>query len=167
MQLDAHELDAGFPDGWLAVVRLEPYRVDWRKPDGTWVNGKPLPFSPVQVTDGEKKLTMVRLAEVAGLSSPRDPAEFDWPALVPPFERGGRALADSRGNVVIERVPTVANPQPSYDVVNREGKLVASVLVERNTRIVGFGRSAVYVAEIDTNGVQWVRKHDWRLSAVR
>ncbi|MEP6833877.1 MAG: hypothetical protein ABJB74_10800, partial [Gemmatimonas sp.] len=30
-------------DGWLGVLRIAPYRVDWRSPAGTWTLGKPIP----------------------------------------------------------------------------------------------------------------------------
>ena len=42
-----------FTDGWLAVVRLEPLRVDWRSPMGQWTRGKPFPLRPEPV-DGEE-----------------------------------------------------------------------------------------------------------------
>ena len=38
-----------FPDGWVAVAWLDPYRVDWRRPDGRWIRGAPLPFEHVPV----------------------------------------------------------------------------------------------------------------------
>jgi hypothetical protein len=31
-----------FPDGWVAIARLDPYRVDWRRRDGAWILGRPL-----------------------------------------------------------------------------------------------------------------------------
>ncbi|MDE2875999.1 MAG: hypothetical protein OXU69_15805 [Gemmatimonadota bacterium] len=42
-----------FRDGWIAVAHPEPYRVDWRRPDGQWIRGAPLPFTPVEVTHEE------------------------------------------------------------------------------------------------------------------
>lgn len=32
------ELAHLFPDGALAVARLDPFRVDWRLPDGRWMD---------------------------------------------------------------------------------------------------------------------------------
>jgi len=40
------------PDGWIAVIRLEPLRIDWRSPTGQWTKGLPLPLKP------EKDLTV-------------------------------------------------------------------------------------------------------------
>src|SRR6185436_1924043 len=37
-----------FEDGWLALVHLDPFRVDWRRPDGTCVKGAPLPIERVR-----------------------------------------------------------------------------------------------------------------------
>ena len=32
-----------FPDGWIAVARQRPYRIDWRSPDGKWTSGAHCP----------------------------------------------------------------------------------------------------------------------------
>jgi hypothetical protein len=39
-----------FPDGWLAVLRKEPYRVEWRAPDGRWHRGSVASDSVIPVT---------------------------------------------------------------------------------------------------------------------
>jgi hypothetical protein len=51
----AQEVAHLFPDGWVAIARLNPYRVDWRSPDGRWIFGSPLPVSIVNVDEREKR----------------------------------------------------------------------------------------------------------------
>ena len=41
-------------DGWLAVVRARPYRVEWRRPDGTWVVGPALPAGRMAIARTER-----------------------------------------------------------------------------------------------------------------
>jgi len=67
LQLDATEVALLFPDGWLAVARLNPYRVDWRSPSGAWTLGEPLPFRAIRVDDREKEAYAVRRTEATGL----------------------------------------------------------------------------------------------------
>ncbi|MGH7466481.1 MAG: hypothetical protein ACRENP_00695 [Longimicrobiales bacterium] len=71
-----------FPDGWLAIARLRPYRVDWRSPEGRWIRGAPIPFREIRIDDREKQAYRNRRTAV-GLRSPPDIAV--WAATVPPF----------------------------------------------------------------------------------
>jgi hypothetical protein len=41
-------------DGWIAVARLEPYRIDWRTPEGRWIRGAPLAVPVERMDDAEK-----------------------------------------------------------------------------------------------------------------
>ena len=67
-------------DGWIAVLRAHPYRVDWRRSDGTWILGKPMPV-PVLSMDSpsEKNAVMVRLARVLRTSVQSASSISDWP----------------------------------------------------------------------------------------
>ena len=71
-----------FPDGWIAVAHPDPYRVDWRRPDGRWIRGAPLSFTPVKVDEGEKCFAAARRGS--------DACDLDrypgWPENVPAFQ---------------------------------------------------------------------------------
>jgi hypothetical protein len=98
-----------FADGWIAIARLDAYRVDWRSPEGRWVRGARLPFTPVKVDDREKRAHMERMARATG-RPPRDPASLaEWPATIAPFEPGG-LLASPDGRLIISRTPTAEAP---------------------------------------------------------
>jgi len=51
-----------FADGWFAVARLEPYRVDWIAPDGRVTRGRPLPVTTIKATGAEKEAYFARQA---------------------------------------------------------------------------------------------------------
>lgn len=49
-----------------------------------------------------------------------------------------------------------------YDVVDREGRLDAILILPPNEAVVGFGRSSVYVVETSELDLQRLRRHPWR-----
>src|SRR3989304_2291897 len=107
--------------GGGGMGRAEPYRVDWRAPDGRWVHGAPLPFVAVKASDREKCWAMERWF---GRVDPCDPAELPgWPEVMPPFvslwPQGLEPvlLAGADGHLVIARTPSAASPEHRYDVV--------------------------------------------------
>ena len=155
--LAAGELGALFPDGWIAIARLDPYRVDWISPDGKRTAGSPLPFERVRIDEREQRALVERLAANTG-NPPRDPRTFpEWPAIMPPFLNDGLLTAPD-GRLWIRRPPTAANAHPPYDVVDRRGALVARVAAGPDVRIVGFGRGTVYTVLTDDNGVQHLQR---------
>jgi hypothetical protein len=143
------------PDGWVAIVRLEPYRVDWRSPAGQWLPGAPLPV-PIERMDGANR----RLYE----GEPRPGQQrvpVRWPEYLPPFTIGWRPMATFDGKLVIRRAKSVRNPGTRYDVIDRRGHLVRQLLLPPNERILGFGRESVYVVVKDDVDLETVRRHPW------
>ena len=150
-----------FPDGWLAVARLQPYRVDWRSPAGKWILGAAIPGPRVKVDDREKQGYMERLANQRG-TPVRPPSTLEaWPEFVPPFETSALLLGTPNGDLLVPRVPTVDHPETQYDVIDRTGRRDRQVVLARNERIVGFGLRSVYVAVTDDVGLQRIQRHAW------
>lgn len=151
-----------FPDGWIAIARLEPYRVEWRSPNGQWIHGAVVPVPPVKVDEQEKR---AYLAETwPSQSAPPDPQTIaNWPATVPAFfeSRGSIVLAASDGKLLVNRSPTSRTPETSYDVFDRRGERVGQLVLPRNERIVGFGAKAAFVVVTDSDGIQRLRRHPW------
>jgi hypothetical protein len=146
-------------DGYVAIARLNPYRVEWRAPNGAWTRGAPLPFSRTPVDAAERSATRRRLEAAGGKPGyPSDAAI--WPSVVPPFQPG--ALRESpEGYLLIERTPTAKSPDTIYDVIDRAGKLVRRLALSPAERIVGFGRGTVFTVSRDADGLEKVRRHSW------
>jgi hypothetical protein len=157
----AGEMSCLFPDGWVAVARLNPYRVDWRSPDGTWTRGSALPVPVVRIDEREKRAYMTRVAKRSG--DPVQPASAypSWPTTVPPFDRFPPPLAAPDGKVLIARTPTADHPEMRYDIIDRAGRLERQLVLGANERILGFGARSVYVAVTDDDGVQRIERHPW------
>ena len=154
-----------FPDGWLAIARLEPYRVDWRTPEGRIILGAALPVPSVRMDDREKRAYLARFARLSG-RPPADPSSRDdWPETIPAFSAlmgyGPVLFASPDGRVLVQRTPTASHEEPLYDVVDRGGKLTGRLSLPANQKIVGFGTKAVYVAVTDDDGIERLRRHPW------
>jgi hypothetical protein len=153
-------------DGWLAVVRVDPYRVDWRSPDGKWIRGDPLPFPDIEADDDEKRFLLGRVSRSTGvawmllLTRIRDMG--GWPASFPPVDLDHwPLLATADGRVVVRHNESSMSPQPRYDVINRKGKLEGQILLRWNERILGFGAKSVYILETGNDEAQVIRRHAW------
>lgn len=153
-------------DGWIAVARLNPYRIDWRRPDGQWVRGAPIETTAVAVSEREKCFALRRWL---GSGAPCDPSSVQgWPTHLPPFLKpastGGPPIVfiDFSGNAVIARAPSADLPLARYDLVDRGGKRVGVISLSGSRSIVGFGRGHVFVAATDADGLQTIERYSWR-----
>ena len=162
-----------FRDGWIALAHPEPYRVDWRRPDGEWVRGSPLPFDPVPVT---------RRARCFAWTGDRDPGACDepdlarslgnvpWPDHLPPFVMawrnrttpGGIALQPGPdGMLLIQRTLMADAPGRRYDVVDRTGSLRGTIVMPENQTIVGSNSASLYIVTKDDVDLLTLSRHPW------
>lgn len=141
-------------DGWVAVLRIEPYRVDWRTPDGKWIRGGAIPYAPIRMSDEEKKYFMDAHSALAG-------KKILWPETVPPVVAGALPIMTSDGKAVIIRTRSSALMESRYDVINRRGDLDGQVVLPKDARIVGFGRQSVYVSVKTDGGDERLERHPW------
>lgn len=159
--LEAADEAVPFADGWVAIVRANPYRVEWRSADGRWTRGAPLPFVAVRADDKEKRAHMARLAAPTGKTPSPPDSIGDWPATLPPYRSPALLLASPDGRVLVPRLPLADRPEARYDVVDRRGALDGQLVLATNERIVGFGTASVYVSVTDDDGIQRLRRHAW------
>jgi hypothetical protein len=159
------------PDRWVAVIRGHPYRVDWRSPDGRWRQGSRTIDQPIAMDDRERKAYLERRAAAASTvtrggnrrpGTQMRPAPItDWPAMIPPVTAGWPPMTTEDGLVVIRRTATSRQVGPLYDVVDRTGTRKRQISMPEGARILGFGRSSVYVVTADSDGIQRVSRHSW------
>lgn len=155
------------PDGWVAVAHPDPYRVEWRAPDGSWIRGRALVPSLARVTREERCFALARWLG----NKPCNPDVVGgWPEVVPAFlpKRGPGSpptlLAAADGTLLVWRTPTVSEPHPRYDLVDRRGVLVGTLTLSDNERLVGFGPGHVYSVASDAFDLQSLRRHRWPLA---
>jgi hypothetical protein len=153
-----------FPDGWLAIVRLDPLRVDWRAPNGTWTRGAPFTLRPEPVNAADRRAIEQRRtvakteAKRYGLPAPTT-ADFPttWPVLAPLWP----PKQSSDGRLLLRRSTSAASPGTRYLVINRRGTVDGELVLGPNEDIIGFGPRSAYVAFTDEDDIQRLRRHPW------
>ncbi len=152
-------------DGWVAVVRVAPYRIDWWSPTSGWHEGKPIDVPAVPLVGAE-------LAAKKERPVTRDPRwVHEYPADVPRFSTRGRlptneyhrpdVLATPDSLVLVRITPTLAYPGTRYDVIDRQGVLRHTLVLPVNEWIVGFGGGTVYVVQQKSRGEHRLLRHPW------
>ena len=170
LRLRVGEQYIAHPDGWIAIVRVNPFRVDWRSPDGRWTMGAPLPVPVIRMTAREKEASLARTAasQAASKSSappPQLPPQMqtpddEWPDVMPPYLQG-EIMFSPEGDVIIRRQPSADHPGVAYYVVDRRGRLLGILEMKNNERIIGSGAKSLYIVESDSDDLQYMRRHPW------
>jgi hypothetical protein len=151
-----------FFDGWLAVVRLEPLRVDWRSPSGQWTHGAAIPLKPLPVDARERKAIEDRRAESREIYKQNGlpvPPALAMPATLPANTTISKTLPD--GRLLIKRTVTASNPVVRYLVINRKGAIDGEIVLAANEEYVGFGEKSIYISFKDDDDLQRLRRHPW------
>jgi hypothetical protein len=165
-------------DGAIVLVRAEPYQVEWLA-GGRRVTGPSLRYNRIRI-DGAERDAERRAFNSRGRSGmrfqgptpatgrvPVDPElrsripDDVFPPYKPPFIES-RVLIAPTGEVWIPRAAAWDATSTILDVVGRDGRLRSQVRVPANRRVVGFGRSAVYVAAKDEFDLQWLERFPLR-----
>lgn len=172
-----------FPDGRVAIVRAEPYRVDWVMPDGSRRSSTPIRYTPVRITDADKReeerlrvsnrsnqmmVTMnqgpggVQRSATMGPSTnaPPPPPITDWPDVKPPFRAGeASVLARPNGELWVRRLEAAGAKGSLYDVINAQGAVTHQVRVADGWTVVGFGNGTVYTIKRDEDDLIYLQRH--------
>ena len=158
------------PDGRIAVVHADPYRVDWIDENGRRTSGPPLPHTPVTIGSAEKAewadamsgATMIMRSMDGGARTMRPAApnidEVEWPATKPPFEERG-LLVTPDGELWIRVSQPARATRQRYDVVDGRGRLLRRVELAEGRRLVGFGQGTLYAVNRDADDLEWLERY--------
>ena len=157
-----------FADGTLAVLRIDPFRVDWRSVSGVWTRGAPLPIPRLRVDARERAAFLERNAAVYKPSPtpsplpPREPPKAsDFPDFIPPYSAGTQKPGPG-GTLIVRRSKSADFMQSHYFVIDRRGRLVGELTLPANEEIVGAGPATLYVAVKDEDDIIRLRRHPWK-----
>ena len=116
-----------FPDGWVAVARMNSYRVDWIADRGRFQSGEPLAGSCAH-PDSAAAAAFVSVSPI--MDAPH-------PALF--------ALGD--GRLLVRRNESQLGAEVAYDVVDRSGRCAGRMVGHPGDWLAGAGRSGLYIVE--------------------
>ncbi len=159
------------PDGRVAVVRHDPFSVDYISETGQRTQGKPISYEKVKVSEGHKKewrerqrgATMMmmtndngrRSATMAPQNNVQDPENWGG-EFMPPFLTGTNNVVFSNDGYLWIARTGPAGMAPTYDIVDRGGNVVQRVVLPKRHRLVGFGNSAIYLARLDEDDLLYL-----------
>ncbi|HKS05941.1 MAG TPA: hypothetical protein VJR92_06475 [Gemmatimonadaceae bacterium] len=156
-------------DGMVVVAKPDPYHMAWIDASGVRRSSPPIPVTPQSFTEAHKREwreAQKGFTTAEGDGGPpvtvpkRDPRAPDpqWPAVLPPFLAKSLHVAPD-GNLWLRRTGPVSAP-PTYDVINRQGRVVYQAVLPKQSRVVGFGAGgAVYVAFKDEDDVEHLQRY--------
>jgi hypothetical protein len=148
-----------FPDGWIAMVHVEPYHVVWRSPSGEMRRGPNLPWEAPRSDAGEKRAFEDRQRKRMGDRYRPGRADYPWAARLAPIRPG--SLPTPEGFILIARSQWSRVTDSRYDLVDRSGNIMGRLALPDSERVVGFGPRSIYVAVTDGDGFQRLRRHPW------
>jgi hypothetical protein len=161
------------PDGSVAVVTADPYRVTWFRNGGNRT-GPTIAYERVTIDAAERDAERVAFSrrgrgglrfqgrDHARESAPdpelrRQIPDDVFPRFKPPFiER--RVLVSPAGEVWIPRAGRWNATSDIIDIVDPESRLVRRVHLPTGHRVVGFGSRAIYLAARDEFDLQWLER---------
>lgn len=151
-------LDAwtALPDGRLALVRHDPFRIDVVSTSGTITAGQPIAATAIPVTARErdwyrKANTPPRMgaAMVGGGTGPQSMTpqweDSAFPQTFPAFI-GEDVLSTPDGQIWVPRSFTSADKTRKYEIYDASGRPTGTAIADVHSRVVGFGPKSVYVA---------------------
>ena len=159
--------------GRVAVVYPDPYHIMLIARDRSATEGPTIPYDRMRVTEEHKqthraeaerprpmmagRINDPQAASVTMVRRPfREPS--GWAEFLPPFVANAEILFDPDGNLWVER--TTASPADAqYDVIGRDGTLRHQVLLPAGTRLLGFGRNALYLVRRDDLDLEYLERY--------
>jgi hypothetical protein len=166
-------------DGSIVIARAGDYHLDRVAPDGSTTQGPPVPFEPVSIGNAEKEeyleengrsgggvgmrveMTDGRMSMSFSRGGPgtrsRAIDQYQWPDRKPPFF-AGRIPIDPMGRAWVRRQVEAGEPS-TYDIFDAAGTRVGTFLLENGSRVVGFGKSSVYVVAFDELDLSYLRRY--------
>ena len=148
-----------FPDGWTAVVRVEPYRVEWLNSSGTWVRGPEIPWERPRTDAKERAASFERLKRRIGDRAKAD--DGPWADRLAPVRTNTSMIAAPNGNLLALRAQWSRESDTRYDVFDRSGRRIGQLALPDSERVVGFGPRCVYISVRDADGFHHLRRHPW------
>lgn len=165
-------------DGAVAVVRSQPYHVEWLLPDGRTVSGPEVGYQEIPVTQDDR-VAHVRRFLSRNPTSGRGPggglglvpadqlsdtkvnemvSTNEFASVLPPFDASSVVISHDGNQLWVLRSLSVGTA-PRYQVFDRSGAVVNEVTLPPLSELVALGARGVYLAVTDQDGLQQLELH--------
>lgn len=148
-------------DGTLVIVRVDPYRVDWLTPNGRRTLGQAIDHPPIRIAPADREAWTRRHKSVKLIVPDADGKQrlitpstsIQWPEFKPPFEPGAVKVAPDR-SVWVTRTRPANDLAQVIDIIGRYGTVTGNATISAGLRLLGLGRSGIYLIREDDDGLQ-------------
>lgn len=158
-------------DGWIAIVHLDPYRIDLYPPSRQVRRGAPIPSEAVNLTERHKaawreEQSRPRMQTVypgggqapyTRTVAPRVQEPAAWPRALPPVTEEPPRF-DPIGRIWVGRSTPAGAPR-RYDLVDRNAARIAQVELPPGTRLAGFGLQTIYLVRTDADDLEHLQRY--------
>lgn len=164
-------------DGWLAVIRSEPYRVDWYGPEGDRVTSRTVEYvvHPVTMQDRRERVAsflagsmlsgrgadggmgLVPASAQSNDEVERLARDASFADEFPPFV-AGQVWPDERGRIWVQRARP-SRDSVMLDLFDRATGLVGTYTLGPGRQLVGVGSSAVYATIRDEDDLVRIERY--------
>jgi hypothetical protein len=83
---------------------------------------------------------------------------WHFPEFLPPFLEHAVTFATD-GSLWVKRT-TAAEDPPTFDVFSPSGQTMRRIVLPERSKLVGFGKGVVYLAHIDDDDLQYLRRYE-------
>lgn len=162
----------GLPDGGVAMVHPDPYRVDRIDQGGVVSRGTTVSVDPVRVTQAERNAWREAHADqaVQGVSVSRglvrgsaptpEVDDSDFPATLPPFVANAKVVPDPEGNVWVQRASPATAPFRTWDIIRPGGGRVGVARLRADVVLAAIDASHLYAIRTDDEtGLQSLERY--------
>jgi hypothetical protein len=148
------------PDSWLAIAFAAPFRVDWRRPDGTWIRGSEI-GAPARLPTAidKRQAILARWGGVPAAATIRLSIFDDWPSATPAFLEDALHIT-VEGCLVVRRFRAGGTDVVSHEVIDRKAQRAAILEIPSTHRLVGFGGLGAYATSENADGLISISRFD-------
>jgi len=136
------------PSGRLAIIHAAPYRVDWVEKNGKLNAGSPVTYTPVVVTEADRKR-----------AEPKGPPFVRTYAKVKSAFMNESSATDDRDNVWVPRYEAAGAASRRWDVFSATGKHLGIVPLSANRTLLTITKRNAYVVRTDDDGLKWLERY--------
>jgi len=147
------------PDGQIAIVHHNPFRIDIVDASGTRRTGATMAFTSIPISNAERAAYRRRVegARVGALrtgggSGPQTRApelpDEAFPQTMPAFI-AATVVSTPEGEIWVGRSHAASERTWTYEIFDANGRLVGTATLRAGAVVVGFGAGTVYVARTD------------------
>ena len=163
---------AVFPDGRVAFVYGDGYRVQFVAPNGTKGPMTPVPYDRIPMSEADRKAEVDNVNKQMAAQEPAIRRQMpptiqmafevvppaSWPTHYPPISPL-QAIAAPNGDLWVKRATPAQVDREMWDVIDRNGRLVGRWRLPAKTTVVAVGvNNALYTVRTDEDDLRYLQQ---------